>query len=287
MKTAATIVIRPADSRGSSKTNSSADDRQVEELRAVGEVGPGEEFVLDHLLGELGMDLDPGRGIVDRRAADVLEADGAGADEDDVAVELVRRHLVLEHGARRDEALVAMTAVVERQAAARVGARLDLAGLDGDDPGLGAERQLAARAGRLDQVGAGALGDPQRLDRQRGKQALLPGHAEQHRHAADHRRCRYRCSRCRCPWRRPRAARAASPCPAAPAGTGWDRRRRRPCRTCASAAASRPAGRSRSPARRASAPWRRPGPDRCPGSPPRASARSRDRYRRRGRAPCG
>ena len=95
--------------------------------------------MLEHLLGKLSMDLDARCCIVDRRAADVLQADGAGADEHDVAVQLVRRHLILEHGARRDEALLAMTAVIERHAAPCIGARLDVAGLDGDDPGLGAE----------------------------------------------------------------------------------------------------------------------------------------------------
>ena len=133
------------------------------------------------------MDLDPGGGVVHRRAADILQADGAGADEHDLAVQLVRRHLILEHGARRYEALLAMTAVVERQPAACVGAGFDVAGPDGDDPGLGAERNFAARAGRFDDVGAGALGNPQRLDRQGREQAFLAGDTEKHRNPADHR----------------------------------------------------------------------------------------------------
>src|SRR5262249_39621131 len=100
------------------------------------------------------MDLDAGHGLVDRRAAHVLMPDGAGADEHALAVDLLRRHLVVQNVARRDVTLLAMAAVVEVEPPTRVGARLHVAGPDGDDAGPFAERDLAAGAGRFDDIGA-------------------------------------------------------------------------------------------------------------------------------------
>ena len=71
---------------------SEPDGGEIDELRAVGIVGPLQECLAQHLFDDLGVDLHARHRILGGRIAKVLQSDGRRADEHDVTLDLVGRH---------------------------------------------------------------------------------------------------------------------------------------------------------------------------------------------------
>src|SRR3954463_640516 len=64
-----------------------AEQDRRRDLETFGPVGTAQEISAEDLLRDLGMDRDPGHVLPEWRRADVEEACGGGADEDDVSVD--------------------------------------------------------------------------------------------------------------------------------------------------------------------------------------------------------
>ena len=134
-------------------------------------------------LDELRMDFHARRRSVQGRRAHVAEARRQGADENDPAVDLASIDPALQqlggwNHPRRVRMRVARPHVAIR-------ARRDFHGADGDrvHARLLSERGFAARIGGLDDIGRLPLREPQRLERERRREAGGPD--DEKRHAAD------------------------------------------------------------------------------------------------------
>ena len=147
-------------------------------VRAI-EIALGED-----LLDDLGMHLDSRHHRVQGRGAQVHETGGAGADQHDPLGHEPGVEIGLEDPPGGDEALRLVSGVIDPDRALAVGRRDIAADLDVIEAGMLAETGLAAGAGRLDDIGPGALGDAQCLGGERRIEGVTQ--AEHQRHATDH-----------------------------------------------------------------------------------------------------
>ena len=159
---------RPAGAEtGNHQDQQRADQRQEDHLRPIGPIGAGEIGAQDQLLGDLGVDGDPGQGRVQRRRPEVGKPCRAGSDEHDRALDLRAIELPGHDPPGRHEADRLLAGLVEPGAARGVRRHGEPADAHADDAGFLAEGRLAAGAGAFHQQGGCALGDAQRLQRHR------------------------------------------------------------------------------------------------------------------------
>ena len=116
------------------------------------------------------MNLHAGHGARHRRGLDVVEADRRGADQHQLAGDHVGRDVFLQHVDRGDVDRGIVAGIVNPELAVMVGRNLDALEAEALDAGLFG----------LDQDGAGAGGDAQHLECQRGHGLALRLHDHRH-----------------------------------------------------------------------------------------------------------
>jgi hypothetical protein len=98
-----------------------------------------------------------------RGGAEIEQARRARADNGETAFDVLLANIPVQHFPGRQIALLGLLGEPDPHLAVGLGRNLVVADADLDDAGLLAERLLAARAGRLDDVGRGALRQPQHI----------------------------------------------------------------------------------------------------------------------------
>src|SRR5262249_14468151 len=140
-----------------------------------------EVVTADNLLGDARVDVDAGAGRIERRGAEIAQALGASADEEDAAFDLLRRHLACEDAPRGNATLRDRPDVVQPDSAVAIGRNVKGGDLLLARAGGGrrdaqrvhaplAVRGLSARARGAEDVAPTVHGDSQRLDGERGNQ---------------------------------------------------------------------------------------------------------------------
>ena len=157
--------------------------QDIEKLGRRGEVRPLEEGALQDLLDGLRVQLDAGYRGFQRRRAKVEQARGTRADDGETAFDLVLADVAVQHAPGGKITLLGLLGEPDPHLTVCFGRNLVVADADFDDAGLLAERLLAARAGRLDDIGRGALRKPQQVGGEGGIE--LAADLNQHGQAAD------------------------------------------------------------------------------------------------------
>ncbi len=160
--------------------------RQQSHRRRLGPgrpVGTQQGVAVEDLLDQLRLRLDARRRRIERRRDDVRQQRRAGADDDDLAGEIGEIGAGLEQFPRRRRQARIRRGEISADVAGGFGRHDQVADLDRRDAGA-LPRRRTAEVGRLDQIGRGALRDPQALD---GEARLnLTVDDDQQRHAAHH-----------------------------------------------------------------------------------------------------